>query len=144
MNGYETRTILLIEDNPMEVDLTCRAFGQRRISNPVEVARDGAEALECIRRWETGAQPPILILLDLNLPRVDGLEILRQLKSHPEYSMIPVVILTTSAEDADVKTSYALGANSCIVKPVDFDRFTHIADQIELYWTILNKNPGKS
>jgi CheY-like chemotaxis protein len=82
--------------------------------------------------------------LDLNLRRVDGLEILRQLKSHPEYSMIPVVILTTSAEDTDVKSSYVLGANSCLVKPIDFDRFTQIADQIELYWTILDKNPGKS
>jgi CheY-like chemotaxis protein len=133
--------ILLVEDNPMDVDLTVRAFKRRHLTNPIEVARDGEEALACLARWEAGAAPPAIILLDLKLPKVDGLEVLRQIKSHAQYRTIPVVILTTSGEDGDVQAAYGLGANSYIVKPVDFDAFVEVAAQIDLYWTMLNKPP---
>jgi CheY-like chemotaxis protein len=140
MNNF-TRPILLIEDNPMDVDLTRRAFARHRFVNPFEVLRDGEEALAYLTRWEAGAPPPVVILLDLKLPKVDGLEVLRQIKVHPQFRNIPVVILTTSAEDYDIQTAYQLGANSYIVKPVDFDKFMEVAEQIELYWSVLNKPP---
>jgi CheY-like chemotaxis protein len=136
-----TGPILLVEDNPMDVDLTVRAFQRRHVTNPIQVARDGEEALEWIARWDRGEPPPAIVLLDLKLPRVDGMEVLRQLKSHPVYRTVPVVVLTTSAEDSDVQRAYQLGANSYIVKPVDFDSFVEVAAQIDLYWTILNKPP---
>lgn len=132
------RPILLIEDNPMDVDLTLRAFERRRLSNPVEVARDGEEALAYIDRWEAGEPSPLVILLDLKLPKVDGLEVLRHLKSHQAFRTIPVVVLTSSKEDRDVETAYELGANSYIVKPVDFDKFVKVVAEIEIYWLILN------
>ena len=135
--------ILLVEDNPMDVDLTLRAFKRRKITNPVIVARDGEEALAFIPRWESGEPLPLVILLDLKLPRVGGLEVLRRLKEHVTFRAIPVVVLTTSGEDSDVKTAYGLGANSYIVKPVEFDKFMEVAAQIELYWTVFNR-PLKS
>ena len=136
------RPILLVEDNPMDVDLTLRAFKRRHVSNPVLVARDGEEALAWIPRWEAGETTPAVILLDLKLPRVDGLEVLRQLKSHPTLRTIPVVVLTTSAEHADVQTAYQLGANSYIVKPVEFEKFMDVTGQIDLYWTLVNQPPA--
>jgi CheY-like chemotaxis protein len=135
------RPILLIEDNPVDVDLTRRAFARQKISNPIEVARDGEEALAWIQRWEMGEPRPVVILLDLKLPRVSGLDVLRQLKTHPRFSSIPVVVLTTSSEESDVKSAYALGANSYIVKPVDFDKFQHVVQQVELYWNVINEPP---
>lgn len=123
----------------MDVDLTLRAFKRRRLNNPVEVARDGEEALAWLPRWEAGEARPAVILLDLKLPRVDGLEVLRRLKAHEEFRRIPVVVLTTSAENQDVRSAYSIGANSYIVKPVDFDKFVDVAAQIELYWTVLNE-----
>jgi CheY-like chemotaxis protein len=131
--------ILLIEDNPMDVDLTKKAFARRKLTNPIEVARDGEEALEWLAKWEAGEPLPAVILLDLKLPKVDGLEVLRQFKAHPTARTIPVVILTTSAENHDVLTAYQLGANSYIVKPVDFEKFMDVAEQIDLYWAVLNK-----
>lgn len=131
--------ILLVEDNPLDLDLTIRAFAAKNITNPIEVARDGEEALEFLTKWENGAPVPVVILLDLNMPKVNGLEVLRKLKSHKEYKTIPVVVLTTSSESMDVKTAYELGANSYIVKPVVFDKFIEVAGQIELYWRVLNK-----
>ena len=136
------RPILLVEDNPMDVDLTLRAFKRRHVSNPVHVARDGEEALAWIPRWEAGEPTPAVILLDLKLPRVDGLEVLRQLKSHATLRTIPVVVLTTSAEHADVQTAYQLGANSYIVKPVEFEKFMDVTGQIDLYWTLVNQPPA--
>jgi hypothetical protein len=133
--------ILLVEDNPMDVDLTRRAFVRRNVANPLVVLRDGQEALDYLERWEAGGPLPVVILLDLKLPKVDGLEVLRQIKSHAQFRTIPVVIVTTSAEDQDVQTAYELGANSYIVKPVDFDKFVEVATQIELYWCVLNKGP---
>lgn len=125
----------------MDVDLALRAFRKRRLTNPVEVARDGEEALAWIARWEAGAPLPAVILLDLKLPRVDGLEVLRQLKGHPKFRHIPVVVLTTSGENQDVARAYDLGVNSYIVKPVDFDKFVEVAAQIEIYWTVINARP---
>ena len=135
------KPILLVEDNPLDVDLTLRAFQRRKITNPIEVARDGEEALAWLPRWEAGEVQPVVILLDLKMPKVDGLEVLRQLKGHAVFQAIPVVVLTSSAEDRDVREAYKLGANSYIVKPVDFDKFMDVAEQIELYWTVLNKPP---
>lgn len=132
------RPILLVEDNPMDVDLTMRAFGKRKLANPIDVARDGEEALARIAGWGTGKPQPVVILLDLNLPKISGLEVLRTLKSHPVYRRIPVVVLTTSKDDADVDTAYTLGANSYIVKPVDFEKFMEMAEKIEMYWCALN------
>jgi CheY-like chemotaxis protein len=135
------RPILLIEDNPMDVDLTRRAFIRRKIVNPVKVARDGEEALNFIRHWDESDVLPILVLLDLKLPKVDGLEVLRYMKTHPQFRIVPVVILSTSTEESDVQVAYQEGANSYIVKPVDFDRFIQIVDQIQTYWCTLNIPP---
>jgi CheY-like chemotaxis protein len=132
------RSILLVEDNPLDVDLTLRAFSKRKLANPVTVARDGEEAMQLIEGWERGELPPALILLDLKLPKVDGLEVLARLKKHPKLRTIPVVMLTTSAEDSDVQAAYALGVNSYIVKPVSFDKFMDVAEKIEVYWGVLN------
>jgi len=136
-----TRPILLVDDNPMDVDLTLRAFKQRKLPNPIEVARDGEEALAWIPRWDAGEPRPVVILLDINMPKIGGLEVLRQFKSHGALRTIPVVMLTTSAVDEDVEAAYALGANSYVVKPVDFDSFMDLVMQIELYWTVLNQIP---
>ncbi len=136
------RPILLVEDNPMDVDLTLRAFKRRRVTNSIEVARDGEEALAWLPRWEAGEPWPAVILLDLKLPKVDGLEVLRQIKQHPQLRVIPVVVLTTSAESADVQAAYALGANSYIVKPVEFEKFMDVSESIDLYWTVVNQRPS--
>ena len=136
-----SQPILLVEDNPVDLDLTLRAFAKRKLTNPVHVARDGAEALSWLPRWESGEPWPVLILLDLKLPKVDGLEVLRQLKTHPTLRAIPVVVLTTSSEDIDMQKAYELGTNSYIVKPVYFDKFIEVAAQVELYWRLLNKPP---
>lgn len=133
--------ILLVEDNPVDLDLTQRAFARRRFGNPVEVARDGEEALEYIARWEAGETLPAVILLDIKLPKVNGLEVLRRIKAHERFRMIPVVMLTSSSENVDLRTAYELGANSYIVKPVDFGKFMEVAEQIELFWCVLNKAP---
>jgi len=135
------KPILLVEDNPLDVDLTLRAFKRRNVTNPILVARDGEEALDWLARWEAGEVRPVVILLDLKMPKVDGLEVLEHIKSHPEFKTIPIVVLTSSAEDRDVHEAYKLGANSYIVKPVDFEKFIEVAGQIELYWTVLNQPP---
>jgi hypothetical protein len=135
------RPILLVDDNPMDVDLTLLALKQLKPANPIEVARDGEEALAWFPRWEAGEPRPVLILLDINMPKIGGLEVVRQLKGHPTLRTIPVVMLTTSAVREDIETAYAHGANSYIVKPVDFDKFNAIIAQIEVYWTVLNRPP---
>jgi CheY-like chemotaxis protein len=137
----DNRPILLVEDNPMDLDLTLRAFARRNLTNKIEVARDGQEALDLMATWEAGAPPPVVILLDVNLPKVGGLEVLRRLRAHPSFRTIPVVMLTTSSDDRDVQTAYALGANSYIVKPVDFDKFLAVAEHIDVYWTVVNQPP---
>ena len=140
MNG-SIKPIMLIEDNPVDLDLTRRAFSRHKLVNRIQVARDGEEALAFIPRWEAGEPVPVLILLDLKLPKIDGLEVLRRLKSHPKFRTIPVIILTTSAELRDIQEAYELGGNSYIVKPVDFDKFVDVASEIEIYWCALNTQP---
>lgn len=133
--------ILLVEDNPMDVDLTRRAFERRKLTNPLLVARDGQEALDLIAGWQDERTPPAVVLLDLKLPKVDGISVLRALRSHERLRRTPVVVLTTSGEDADVAAAYACGANSYIVKPVDFEKFLEVAGQLEVYWMLLNTPP---
>lgn len=142
MTGDPSRPILLVEDNPLDLDLTLRAFRRRHLTNTIVVARDGEEALAYLPRWENGEPLPIVILLDLKLPKIDGLEVLRRFRANSRSAAIPVVVLTSSKEDKDIETAYQYGANSYIVKPVDFDKFLDIAGQIELYWALLNVSPG--
>ena len=136
-----SRPVLLVEDNPVDVDLTLRAFARRKFTNPVHVARDGEEALAWMERWEGGEPLPLVILLDLKLPRVHGLDVLSRWKENPVCRSVPVVVLTTSAEDKDIEAAYRLGANSYILKPVNFEKFLDVAEQIELYWCITNRPP---
>ncbi len=136
--------ILLVEDNPYDVELTLHALDKSHITNHIHVVRDGAEALEfifCTGAYaERGIQnPPKVILLDLKLPKVDGMEVLRQVKADPRTQMIPVVVLTSSREERDVVESYRLGVNSYIVKPVDFEKFTEAVQRMGLYWLLLNQ-----
>ena len=140
-NQLANNPILLVEDNPIDVDLTIRAFKSSNLVNPIEVARDGEEALKYIKKWDDGALIPVVILLDLKLPKVDGLDVLKTLKEHTIYKTIPIVVLTSSAENSDIEAAYKLGVNSYIVKPVNFDDFLKVAVQIELYWNVLNKLP---
>jgi len=142
-----TVEILLVEDNPNDVELALHALKKNNIANHIEVVRDGAEALDFI--FCTGAYAsrsigngPKVILLDLKLPKVDGLEVLRQIKSDPRTRAIPVVALTSSREDRDIVESYNLGVNSYIVKPVDFEQFTEAVRQLGLYWLLLNQPPA--
>lgn len=134
--------ILLVEDNPQDVDLTLRAFKRHNLANPIFVARDGEEALAWLPRWEAGEATPAVILLDLKLPRVGGLEVLERLKAHPQWHSIPVVVLTSSADEGDLQAAYGLGANSYIVKPVDFDKFIEVTGRIEMYWCVMNRRPA--
>lgn len=134
--------ILLVEDNPNDLELTMHALGASKLSNPVTVARDGAEALELLFGSEARAaltEPPQLILLDLKLPKVDGLDVLERIKGDARTRTIPVVILTSSNEEPDIDRAYRLGANSYIVKPVDFGQFCETVKQLGMYWLLLNK-----
>ena len=128
------RPILLVEDNPLDIDLTLRAFKKQGLLNPVQVARDGEEAVSWIARWEAGEPLPMIILMDLKLPKIGGLEVLRRFKKQPKIKRVPIVVLTSSGQDNDITTAYEHGANSYIVKPVDFDKFVYVASEIELYW----------
>ncbi|ATE61328.1 response regulator [Thauera sinica] len=142
-NTLASPPILLVEDDPVDLDLTLRAFGGRRCGHPIEVARDGEEALSYIARWDAGERLPLFVLLDIKLPKINGLEVLREFKAHPQYRRIPVVILTSSGEDSDLRSAYDLGANSYIVKPVDFGRFGEAIGQVENYWCALNHGVQK-
>jgi len=116
-----------------------RAFSAQKLSNPIDVARDGEEALAYLEKWSNGDPVPLVILLDLKLPKISGLEVLAVIKKHPVFKNIPVVILTTSSDTTDIETAYQLGVNSYIVKPVDFGKFMEVAKQIKLYWCLLNR-----
>lgn len=146
MNTSLIIEILLVEDSPEDLELTCRALKNANLSNHIQIARDGAEALDFIfceglhaeRRIE---DTPKLILLDLKLPKVDGLEVLQRIKSDPRTRHIPVVVLTSSKEQTDVVKSYALGVNSYIVKPVNFESFSRAVQELGMYWLLLNHPP---
>jgi len=136
-------TILLIEDNHSDIDLTRRALEKSRIGNELVVAEDGAEALEYLF-GERGATLPTLTLLDLNLPKLPGLEVLRRIRQDARTRRMPVVILTSSMEDQDLAKSYDLGVNSYIRKPVDFTQFAAAIEQLGLYWLVLNEPPPQA
>lgn len=140
------KTVLLVEDNPDDVELTLRAFKKNHLLNEVVVAQDGAEALDYLfgSGAYAGRDPnrlPQFVLLDLKLPRVDGLEVLRRIRADERTHFLPVVILTTSREEQDLIESYKLGANSYIRKPVDFTQFSDSVRQLGLYWLVLNEAP---
>jgi CheY-like chemotaxis protein len=138
--------VLIVEDNPQDLELTLRALHKANLSNRIQVARDGAEALDFLfcegthskRKLDNG---PKVVLLDLKLPKVDGLEVLKKVKSDPRTNMIPIVVLTSSKEQNDVVESYRLGVNSYIVKPVDFEGFATAVGDLGLYWLLLNQPP---
>ncbi len=140
------KTILLVEDNPDDEALTIRALKKNNILNEVIVARDGVEALDFLfaegaHAERDSSDQPQVILLDLKLPKLDGLEVLKRIRADQRTSLLPVVILTTSNEERDVINSYELGANSYIRKPVDFEQFIEAVRQLGLYWLVLNQAP---
>ena len=146
MNGLNEVEILLVEDNPDDLDMAVHALRKMKLANKIQVARDGVEALDFIfcrgvfagRKFENA---PKVVLLDLKLPKVDGLEVLRQIKDDPRTKSIPVVVLTSSKEQNDVVESYKLGVNSYIVKPVNFEQFAESVQKLGLYWLLLNHPP---
>lgn len=139
----KTRTILLVEDDANDLELTLSALEEVQLANEVAVARDGAEALDYLfRRGEFADRPeetPLLVLLDVKMPRVDGIEVLRQVKQHPALRLIPVVMLTSSREEPDLIECYRLGANAYVVKPVDFEQFVDVVKQLSLFWVSINE-----
>lgn len=144
MNQTHVVDILLVEDNPRDAELTVRALKKRNLANPLHIVEDGAQALDFL--FCNGAyanrercRPPKVIFLDLKLPKVSGLEVLRTIKSDEQTRTIPVVVVTSSREDPDVAEAYALGANSYVVKPVDFDAFVDAMSNLGLYWLVVNQ-----
>lgn len=136
------KTILLIEDNPDDEELTLDALRTGGVKNEVVVTRDGAEALELL--FNSKRRPPQLILLDLKLPRVSGLEVLRRIRSTAETRYIPVVVLTSSSEDSDIRSTYELGANSYVRKPVEFGEFVRAVQTLGAYWVLVNESAPES
>jgi two-component system response regulator len=140
--------ILLVEDNPDDVELTLRALAKNRIANEVVVVTDGQEALDWLHcdgpyAGRDASEQPALVLLDLKLPKVDGLQVLEQMRKDPRTRLLPVVMLTSSKEERDVIASYDLGANSYVRKPVDFNEFVEAARQLGLYWLMINEAPPR-
>jgi len=138
MSPLDNLSILLVEDNPRDAELTLRAFRKHNLANSVSVAHDGVEALDILFDPD-GTERPRVILLDLKLPKLDGLEVLRRLKSDDRTRSIPVVVVTSSNQDPDIKTAYELGANSYVVKPVDFESFMKTMSELGFYWLMVNQ-----
>lgn len=137
------RPLLIVEDNDMDLDFCLQALVEHAVSNPVIACRDGEEALQFIETHGAQEDPdlPLLVLLDLRLPKVDGIDVLRHARQHAVWRQIPFVILTTSSENADIARAYDLGANSYLVKPVDFASFADVVKHIKFYWILTNKPP---
>jgi CheY-like chemotaxis protein len=144
----ELKPILLVEDNPKDVELTLAALEKSQLANKVVVARDGAEALDYLfSRGPFASRPPgfpAVVLLDIKLPKVDGLEVLAELKQHPDTRHVPVVMLTSSREEPDLQRSYELGVNAYVVKPVGFREFFEAIQDLGVFWAILNEPPPRS
>jgi DNA-binding response OmpR family regulator len=140
--------ILLVEDDPKDVELTLTALDEYKLANEVVVTRDGEEALDylyCRGKFQTRSNDnPAVLLLDLKLPKVDGLEVLQQMKSDEKFKMIPVVVLTSSREEKDMVTSYKLGVNAYVVKPVDFHEFVNAVKELGVFWALINQPPPGS
>lgn len=139
----QVRPILLVEDNPMDLDLTLQAFAESGIANPVTTCRDGDEALAYMALHPAPTDPllPLLVLLDLRMPKVDGLDVLRAMRQHPVWKQMPVIVMTTSRENRDIETAYAIGANAYIVKPVEFGPFAEVVKAIKVFWVLTNEPP---
>jgi CheY-like chemotaxis protein len=142
------KRILLVEDDPKDIELTLNALSEYNFANEIEIARDGVEALDYLYRRGTFAQRPdgnpVVILLDLKLPRLDGIQVLRQLKSDEHMRLIPIVILTSSRESRDLEECYKLGVNAYVVKPVRFPEFVEAVKQIGVFWALINEPPPGS
>jgi len=146
MNELDAVDILLVEDNPQDAELTLRALKKRKLANQLFVVEDGAEALDfmfCRGKYTQReiAHPPKVVLLDIKLPKVNGLEVLRAIKTDKRLRTIPVVMVTSSREDPDIQSAYELGANSYVVKPVDFETFAEAMSNLGLYWLLVNQAP---
>jgi len=144
----EVKRILMVDDSPRDIELTLDALAQNNLANEVVVARDGVEALDYLSRRgafaERPADNPALVLLDLKMPLVNGIEVLRQIKSNPQHKMIPVVVMTSSREESDLVTSYQLGVNAFIVKPVNFQDFVAAVKLLGAFWAVVNEPPPGS
>jgi CheY-like chemotaxis protein len=144
----DLRPILLVEDNPKDIELTLAALAKCQLANDIVVTRDGAEALDYLYMKNEHAQrdagDPAVVLLDLKLPKVDGLEVLERLKSDPQRRQIPVVMLTSSREESDLVRSYELGVNAFVVKPVDFNAFFEAIQDLGMFWAVLNEPPPRA
>ncbi len=144
----DLRTILLAEDSPKDVELTLEALEEHHLANQVTVVKDGVEAMEFLRREGKYAlrDPgnPAVVLLDIKMPRMDGLEVLRAIRSDPAMKTLPVVMLTSSREEPDLKKSYELGANAYVVKPVDFQDFVEAVRQVGIFWAVINELPPRA
>lgn len=144
----ELKRILLVEDSKKDVELTLAALAENRLANEVVVARDGAEALDYLRQTGkfAGRAPglPAVVLLDLKMPKVDGLEVLREMKADPQLKKVPVVMLTSSREEQDLVKSYELGVSAYVVKPVDFKQFVQTVRELGLFWAVINEPPPGS
>lgn len=137
------RPILMVEDNEMDLDLCMQAFKEHSLVNPLVICRDGEEALQYIDAHPEAADPgvPLIVLLDLRLPKVDGIDVLRHARQHAVWQQVPFIVLTTSRQNSDIGAAYRLGVSSYIVKPVDFVEFTEVAKRIEMYWVLTNVPP---
>jgi CheY-like chemotaxis protein len=147
MNPMDPKKILLAEDDPKDVELTLIALEEYNLANEVVVAKNGAEALDYLYcRGQFANRPPgnpVVVLLDLKMPKVDGLEVLRQVKSDPALKTIPIVMMTSSREDKDIVRSYGNGVNAYVVKPVAFDKFIDVVKQLGLFWVLTNETPPR-
>jgi two-component system, response regulator len=146
VNRFDAVDILLVEDSPHDAELTARALKKRNLANRLFVVEDGAEALDflfCKGKYEEReiTNPPRVVLLDLKLPKVNGLEVLRAVRADESTHRVPIVVVTSSREDPDIKAAYELGANSYVVKPVDFDAFQEAMSNLGFYWLLINKAP---